>query len=96
MGQKQNNIIDTEKLEKQKKIDKVAKIAYKKGYEKRMSTRELIRSDYAAEIEYMQRYGCVPSEEASQERWNIFLENYQKGFSDAANKITKEMHSEDF
>ena len=82
--------------EKQEKVNKVAEIAYKEGYEKRMSTRELIGSESSAHMEYTIRYGKEPEEEQSQERWNIYLENYKKGFSDAADKLKEKMNSEDF
>ena len=87
---------DRQEREKQEKVKKVADIAYKKGYEMRMSTRELISSESSAHMEYTMRYGKEPEEEQSQERWNVFLENYQKGFSDAANEIMKKINSEDF
>lgn len=96
MEQKKETESDRKEREKQEKIKKVADIAYKKGYEMRMSTRELISAESSAHMDYTIRYGREPEEEQSQERWNIFLENYKKGFSDAAHKIMEKINSEDF
>ena len=94
--QKQESEEARQEREKQEKIKKVAEIAYKKGYDMRMGTRELINAESSAHMEYTIRYGKEPEEEQSQERWNVFLENYKKGFSDAADKIMEKINSEDF
>lgn len=94
--QKQESEAERQEREKQEKVKKVAEIAYQKGYEMRMSTRELINAESSAHMEYTMRYGKEPEEEQSQERWNVFLENYKKGFADAANKIMEKINSEDF
>ena len=94
--QKQETKSNNQETEKQEKIKNVADIAYKKGYEMRMSTRELINAESSAYMEYTMRYGKEPEEEQNKERWNIFKKNYEKGFADAAAKIMKEINSEDF
>lgn len=94
--QKQESEAERQERDKQEKVKKVAEIAYQKGYEMRMSTRELINAESSAHMEYTMRYGKEPEEEQSQERWNVFLENYKKGFSDAADKIMEKINSEDF
>jgi len=94
--QNQESEKELKEREKQEKVKKVAEIAYKKGYEMRMSTRELINAESSAHMEYTIRYGKEPEEEQSKERWNVFLENYKKGFSDAADKIMEKINSEDF
>ena len=94
--QTQESQAERQEREKQEKVKKVAEIAYQKGYEMRMSTRELINAESSAHMEYTMRYGKEPEEEQSQERCNVFLKNYKKGFSDAADKIMEKINSEDF
>ena len=95
-AQQQKEESEREASEKEEKVKRVAEMAYKKGYDKRMSTRELINSESCAHLEYTMRYGTEPQDEPSQERWNVFLENYKKGFSDAAKDIMKKINSEEF
>ena len=92
----QESEVERQEREKQEKVNKVAEIAYKKGYAMRMSTRELISAESSARMEYTMRYGKEPEGEQSQERWHVFLENYKKGFSDAADKILEKINSEEF
>ena len=88
---------DQEANEKQEKIKKVAEMAYKLGYETRKKTwGETLSSRAAAEADYRFRYAKDPEDEGQSERWKVFLENYQKGFSDCANDIIKKFKQEDF
>ena len=83
--------------EKQEKIKKVAEMAYNLGYETRKKTwGETLSSETAAEADYRFRYGKDPEDEGQSERWKVFLENYQKGFSDCAHDIVKKFKQEDF
>ena len=83
--------------EKQDKIKKVAEMAYQKGYKTRRDTwGQSITSKSAAHLEYTIRYGREPEDEGQSERWKVFLENYEKGFSDAADEIMNKMREEDF
>ncbi len=81
--------------EKQEKIRKIANIAYYKGWNRRMNSRDFPDPRGEAHMEYTIRYGVEPTEPGEEERWNIFVENYVKGYNDAWNKIRKDMHSED-
>lgn len=81
--------------EKQEKIRKIANIAYNKGWNRRMNSRDFPDPRGEAHMEYTMRYGVEPTEPGEEERWNIFVENYVKGYNDAWNKIRKDMHSED-
>ena len=94
--QPQETEAERQEREKQEKVKKVADIAYKKGYEKRMSTTEMISSESSAYMEYTIRYGIDPDSEKSKERWKVFLNSYQKGFSDAADELRKKINSEEF
>lgn len=88
---------EKEAREKQEKVERVAKMAYQKGYDTRKATwGQSIVSETAARLEYAIRYGREPEDEGQSERWNVFVENYQKGFSDAAHDIMKKMDEEDF
>lgn len=88
---------DREANEKQEKINKVAKMAYNLGYETRKKTwGETLSSRAAAEADYRFRYAKDPEDEGQSERWKVFLENYQKGFSDCADDIIKKFKQEDF
>lgn len=88
---------DQEANEKQEKIKKVAEMAYKLGYETRKKTwGETLSSRAAAEADYRFRYAKDPEDEGQSERWKVFLENYQKGFSDCADDIIKKFKQEDF
>ena len=83
--------------EKQEKIKKVAEMAYNLGYETRKKTwGETLSSETAAEADYRFRYGKDPEDEGQSERWKVFLENYQKGFSDCAHDIVNKFKQEDF
>lgn len=95
--QKQETPAEREAREKQEKVKKVAEIAYKMGYDRRKATwGETIASEDAAAAEYRYRYAVDPEDAGQSERWNVFRENYQKGFSDAADEIIKKFRSEDF
>ena len=95
--QRQETQAEKEAREKQEKVERVAKMAYQKGYDTRKATwGQSIVSETAARLEYAIRYGREPEDEGQSERWNVFVENYQKGFSDAAHDIMKKMDEEDF
>ncbi|WP_143025531.1 hypothetical protein [Prevotella sp. tc2-28] len=81
--------------EKQEKIKKIANIAYNKGWNRRMKSREFPDPRGEAHMEYTMRYGVEPTEPGEEERWNIFVDNYVKGYNDAWEKIRKDMHSDD-
>ena len=81
--------------EKQEKIKKIADMAYKKGWNKRMNSRDFPDPRGEAHMEYTMRYGVEPTEPGEEERWNIFVENYVKGYEAAWEEIRKKMHSED-
>ena len=88
---------DREANEKQEKIKRVAEIAYKMGYDTRKATwGETIASEDAAAADYRYRYAVDPEDAGQSERWNVFRENYQKGFSDAADEIINKFRKEDF
>lgn len=88
---------DREANEKQEKIKRVAEIAYNMGYERRKATwGQSIASEDAAAAEYRFKYAVDPEDAGQSERWNVFLKNYSKGFSDAANDIKKRFSQEDF
>lgn len=88
---------DREANEKQDKIKRVAEIAYKMGYDKRKATwGETLSARGSAEADYRFRYAVDPEEDGQSERWNVFLENYSKGFSDAADEIMNKFRKEDF
>lgn len=88
---------DREANEKQEKIKRVAEVAYKMGYDTRKATwGETLSARGAAEADYRFRYAQDPEDAGQSERWNVFLENYSKGFSDAAKDIEKKFDQEDF
>ena len=89
---------EREEREKQDKIKRVADMAYQKGYQCRRETWGDYNpsSESRARLEYTMRYGREPEEEGQSERWNVFKENYMKGFSDAAEEIKKKMREEEF
>ena len=88
---------DREANEKQEKIKRVAAIAYKMGYDKRKATwGETLSARGSAEADYRFRYAVDPEDDGQSERWNVFLENYSKGFSDAAEEILNKFRKEDF
>ena len=88
---------DREANEKQEKIKRVAEIAYKMGYDKRKATwGETLSARGSAEADYRFRYAVDPEDDGQSERWNVFLENYSKGFSDAAEEIMNKFRKEDF
>lgn len=95
--QKQETAEEKEAREKQEKVKKVAEIAYQMGYDRRKATwGQTIASDDAAAAEYRFKYGRDPEDAGQEERWKVFLENYAKGFSDAANDIKKKLDEENF
>lgn len=89
---------EREEREKQDKIKRVADMAYQKGYQCRRETWGDYNpsSESRARLEYTMRYGREPEEEGQSERWNVFKENYMKGFRDAADEIMKRKRQEDF
>jgi hypothetical protein len=95
--QKQETPSEKEAREKQEKVKRVAEIAYKLGYDTRKATwGETLSARGAAEADYRFRYAQDPEDAGQSERWNVFLENYSKGFSDAADDIMKKFRAEDF
>lgn len=96
-AREQKEQADKQESEKQKKINKVAKMAYQKGYDVRKETwGQSISPESSARLEYTFRYGKEPEDAGQNERWNVYLENFKKGFADAAHEIMKKMDSEDF
>lgn len=88
---------DKQESEKQEKVNKVAKMAYQKGYDVRKETwGQSISPESSARLEYTFRYGKEPEDAGQNERWNVYLENFKKGFADAAHEIMKKRDSEDF
>lgn len=95
--QKQESPAEKEAREKQEKINKVAKMAYQKGYDVRKETwGQSISPESSARLEYTFRYSKEPEDAGQNERWNVFLENFKKGFADAAHDIMKKMDEENF
>lgn len=95
--QRQETQAEKEAREKQEKVERVAKMAYQKGYDTRRETwGQSIPAESSARLEYTFRYGREPEDAGQNERWNVFLENYKKGFADAAHDIMKKMDEEDF
>lgn len=86
---------DREASEKQVKIDKIAKMAYQKGWDERMKRRDFPNPKTLAEMAYLVRYGVEPTKSGEEERWNIFSENYVKGYEAAWEELKRRMHSED-
>lgn len=86
---------DREASEKQVKIDKIAKMAYQKGWDERMNRRDFPDPKTLAEIAYLVRYGVEPTESGEEERWNIFSENYVKGYEAAWEELKRRVTSED-
>lgn len=95
---KKQEEVNRQEAEKQNKIKTVADMAYRKGYQCRRETWGDYNpsSESRARLEYTMRYGREPEEEGQSERWNVFKENYMKGFRDAADDIMKRKRQEDF
>lgn len=94
--QRQETPAEREANEKQEKIKKIAEIAYQLGYEKRKNTwGQSVAAEDAAAIDYRYRYARDPEDEGQSERWQVFRENYTKGFSDCADKIIKKFKEEE-
>ena len=95
--QKQETEAERQANEEQQKIKKVAEIAYQMGYNTRRETwGQSISSESYGRMEYTMRYGREPEDEGQSERWGVFIENYKKGFSDAAGDIMKKYDEENF
>ena len=77
------------------KIKKIADMAYQKGWNRRMKSKDFADPRSSAHMEYTMRYGVEPTEPGEEKRWNIFVENYVKGYVAAWEEIRKKMHSED-
>ena len=93
--QKHETEAEREAREKQEKIKKIADMAYKKGWNRRKNSKDFPDPRGEAHMEYTMRYGVEPTEPGEEERWNIFVENYVKGYEAAWEEIRKKMHSED-
>ena len=77
------------------KIKKIADMAYQKGWNRRMKSKDFADPRSSAHMEYTMRYGVEPTEPGEEKRWNVFVENYVKGYVAAWEEIRKKMHSED-
>lgn len=90
--QEQETPEEKEAREKEEMNKKIADMAYQKGWDARMNSNQVVNSANLARMEYAMRYGSEPEDEGEEERWTIFVKNYNKGYRDACKKIKEDFY----